>query len=210
MKKIIFIGAGGYAKSAIDALKLYNHHIEGFIDDYKEGKHLGYKILGKCIEDITIPQNYEYFISIGDNDKRKSWYDILRSKGLNLINIIDDTAIISNNVEIGSGCFIGKMAIVNSDVIIGDNCVINTKALVEHGCRIGNHANISTNAVLNGDVKVKDSVFVGSCSVVNGQLSIGESAIIGSGAVVIRDVDSHSTVVGVPARKIKERRYKHD
>lgn len=206
MKKVIFIGAGGYSKSAIDALSLYNHQIEGFIDDYKEGEHLGYKILGKCIEDIPIPQNYEYFISIGDNEKRKKWYDILKSKNLSLINIIDSTAILSNNVEIGLGCFIGKMAIINSDVIIGNNCIINTKALVEHGCRIEDHVNISTNSVLNGDVSIKNSAFVGSCSVVNGQLLIGERAIIGSGAVVIRNVDKDSTVVGVPARKIKERR----
>ncbi|MCE9675724.1 acetyltransferase [Paraclostridium bifermentans] len=203
MKKIIFIGAGGYAKSAIDALSLYNHNIEGFIDDYKEGKHLGYNILGKDIDDIKTPKNYEYFISIGDNIKRKNWYDKLKNKGLNLINIVDPTAILSDNTQIGEGCFIGKMAIINSDVLIGNNCVINTKALVEHGCRIGNHVNISTNSVLNGDVNVKDGAFVGSCSVVNGQLCIGEKAMIGSGTVVIRDVESCSTVVGVPARKIK-------
>ena len=209
MKKIIFIGAGGYAKSAMDALSLYNHYIEGFIDDFKKGEHLGYEILGNCIEDIFEPQKYEYFIAIGDNKKRKRWHDILKNKGLELINIIDRTAIVSNNVEIGTGCFVGKMAIVNSDVVIGDNCVINTKALVEHGCRIGSHVNISTNSVLNGDVRVKDGAFIGSCSVVNGQLFVGERAMVGSGAVVIRDVEDDLTVVGVPARRIEERRYKN-
>lgn len=202
MKKIILIGAGGYSKSVIDSISLFNNDIVGFIDDNKKGIHLGYEILGNKIEDLSNPKEYEYFICIGDNNKRKKWFDIINKNNLKLINVIDSTAIISSNVEIGIGCFVGKMAIINSDVKIGDNCIINTKALIEHGCRIKNHVNISTNSVLNGDVIVENGAFIGSCSVVNGQLVVGEKSLVGSGTVTIRDVKAFSTVVGVPAREI--------
>lgn len=36
-EKLILIGAGGYAKSVIDSLRLDEYEIVGFIDDIKRG-----------------------------------------------------------------------------------------------------------------------------------------------------------------------------
>ena len=67
-----------------------------------------------------------------------------------------------------------------------------------------NHVNLSTNSVINGDVVVEDGSFIGSCSVTIGQLHIGKWSTVGAGAVVIRNVDDHVTVAGVPARVIRK------
>lgn len=204
MKKLIIIGAGGYAKSVLDSLDYSKYDFLGFIDDYKQEKeHLGYPILGKDIRSIKNPTEFCYFIAIGNNEKRTLWYNLLKEYNLQLINVIDNSAIVSGHAKIGEGCFVGKMAIINSKATIGNNCIINTKALVEHGCFIGNHVNVSTNTVLNGDVLIHDMTFVGSCSVINGQISVGKNVMIGSGSVVIRDVEDNATVVGVPAKVIK-------
>ena len=204
MKKLIIIGAGGYAKSVLDSINFYEYKVCGFIDDYKnEKEHLGYPILGKSIDWIEKPDIFFYFVAIGNNEKRTDWYNQLKSRNLKVINVIDRSAIVSQYAKIGEGCFIGKMAIVNSKVEIGNNCIINTKALVEHGCHIGNNINISTNTVLNGDVVVGNMSFVGSCSVINGQITIGKKVMVGSGTVIIRDVEDNATVVGVPAKVIK-------
>jgi sugar O-acyltransferase (sialic acid O-acetyltransferase NeuD family) len=200
MKKLILIGAGGYAKSVLDSLDIYNYEFVGFIDDYKAGTHLGYQILGDNISSIENPEEFYYFVSIGDNEKRQYWYDLLKKNNLRVINVIDTSAMISKKATIGEGNFIGKMAIINSDAHIGNNCVINTKALLEHGCHIKNNVNVSTNTVLNGDVRIENGVFFGSCSVINGQLTVGEHAIIGSGSVVVKNVEPNTIVVGVPAK----------
>ena len=110
-KKIILIGAGGYAKSVIDSLNLDKYEIVGFIDDIKKGEHLGYKILGNSLENFN-SQNYCFFVCIGDNKKRTIWYNKILEKGLEVINIIDKSAIVSKNIRIGKGIFIGKLAIV--------------------------------------------------------------------------------------------------
>lgn len=204
MRNLIVIGAGGYAKSVVDSIDFSLYEMKGFIDDYKnEKEHLGYPILGKNLDCVKNPEGFFYFVAIGNNEKRTRWYKELKSRNLQIINIIDSSAMVSNCVKIGEGCFVGKMAIVNSKAIIGDNCIINTKALVEHGCHIGSHINISTNTVLNGDVCVGDMSFVGSCSVINGQINIGRNVMIGSGSVVIQDIEDDTTVVGVPAKVIK-------
>ena len=151
-----------------------------------------------------------FFVCIGDNKKRKEWYDLLIENNLSVINVIDSSAIVSNNAFIGNGNFVGKMAIINSHAVVGDNCIINTKALIEHGCHIKNYVNISTNTVLNGDVVCEEGSFIGSCSVISGQKCIGSWATVGAGSVVVRDVDNEITVVGCPAYNIIERKIKNE
>lgn len=205
-EKIIFIGAGGYAKSVLDSLDCNKYEFCGFIDSFKpEGaSHLGYPILAKTIQDFDERDKYSYFISIGNNEYRLEKYFKLQQLNCNIINIFDKTALISERSLIGVGVFIGKMAIINSGTTIGNNVIINTKALIEHGCIVGDHSNISTNATLNGDVIVEEYSFIGSSSVINGQLRIGESSIVGSGAVVVKNVKPRTVVAGVPAKFIKE------
>ena len=204
-EKLIIIGAGGHSKSVVDAINQEIYQIEGFLDDNKTGIHIGYPIIGKKLEDIDNYKNYKYFVAIGDIGARKMWFETLQKHDVEIINIIDKTALISSSSKIGIGNFIGKYSIVNADAIIGNNNVINTKALVEHECIVGNHTHLSTNSVINGNVVIKDCVFLGSCSVCIGQLTVGENSIIGAGSVIISDVEDDVTVVGVPGRVIKKK-----
>lgn len=203
MENLIVIGAGGFSKSVIDALDGSKYNLVGFIDSFKTGNHQGYNILSNSIEEIEDKENYIYFIGIGDPKARKIYFEKLKKYNLKLANIIDKTAILSRNITLGEGIFIGKMAIVNADVILEDNVVLNTRVLIEHGNQIGAHTNISTNSVLNGDVKVGSQTFIGSCTVVNGQISIGSNSIIGSGSVVIRNIEERVVVAGSPTRLIR-------
>lgn len=205
MEKLILIGAGGYAKSVLDSIDYCKYELVGFIDEeFDKKEHVGVKIIGKSLNDIKNKENFVYFIAIGNNVKRKIWYDKLIKNNLRLINVVDKTAIISIRAAIGKGCFFGKNSIVNSKAVIGDNSIINTRALVEHGCTVGMHCNLSTNSVINGDVIVGEGSFVGSSSVTIGQLSIGKWSTVGAGAVVIENVEDNVTVAGVPAKLINK------
>jgi acetyltransferase-like isoleucine patch superfamily enzyme len=51
---------------------------------------------------------------------------------------------------------------------------------------------------------VEDFAFVGIGSTIIQCLTIGRGSIVGAGAVVLRDVQAFTTVVGVPARPIRE------
>lgn len=204
-QKVIFIGAGGFAKSALDSLDKEKYELCGFIDSFKPVGtfHLGFPILSSSIKDWEQKYDYQYFISIGDNKNRSIKYSELLSLECKIMSIIDPTALVAKNVLLGEGLFVGKMAIINSGTSIGNNVVINTKALLEHGYTIGDHINISTNTTLNGDVVIRSYAFVGSSAVINGQLSVGEHSVVGSGSVVIRSVEPYTVVAGVPAKFIK-------
>ena len=173
MKNLIIVGAGGYAKSVLDSLDHMNFRMMGYIDDVKPRgiDHQGFPVLGNSIDCIENINEYVYFVAIGNNAKRKVWFDKLKKRNLSLINVIDKSALVSHAASIGEGCFIGKLAILNHGSSVGDNCVINTRALIEHGCHVMDHVNVSTNATLNGDVICEEGSFVGSGTVINGQLS---------------------------------------
>lgn len=205
MKKLIIIGAGGHAESVIDSIDKEEYNVVGFIDEFTLEKSIsGINVIGKFLYDIDNVMEYSYFVAIGNNLDRKRWFNELIRNKLEIINVIDKTALISENVEIGRGCFVGKMSIINAGAMIGDNVIINTKSLVEHGSKIESHVNLSTNAVLNGEVYVKECAFIGSSSVTICQKTIGKNAIIGAGAVVINDIPDNVTAVGVPAKVIKQ------
>ena len=212
MQKLILIGAGGYAKSVVDSIDYSRYEIAGFVDKNKFGtvpSHLGYPIISDSVKTIENPEQYVYFISIGGNRDRKHYYKRLGIMGVELINVIDKTAVVSEKAVLGRGIFVGKLAVINSCAHIEDDVIVNTRAIVEHGCSVGIHSNISTNSVINGDVFVGEGSFIGSCSVVNGQKKIGKGVVIGSGAVVIDDVEDYVTAVGIPAKIVKHHDPEH-
>lgn len=202
-EKLIIIGAGGHAKSVFDSVDQEKYQILGFLDDNKSGTHMGFPILGQKPEDVSEYRSCKYIVAIGDIAPRKHWFERLLQYGLDVVNVIDKTAIVSPSARLGRGNFIGKYAIINADAVIGDNNVINTRALVEHECVVGNHTHLSTNSVINGNVIVEDGVFLGSCAVCIGQLTVGKNTIVGAGSVIIRDVEPDVTVVGVPGKIVK-------
>lgn len=204
MENLILIGAGGHAKSVIECINPRKYKVCGFIDEKKVGFHMSYKILGKHFKDMIDYKSYSYFVSIGDISARHYWFKELLSHKLKIINVIDSTAIVADNVTMGIGNFIGKMSIINSDCVIGNNNIINNKALIEHECTIGDNNHISTNSTINGNVILGNNIFFGSSAVCIGQRSIGSESIIGAGSVIIKDVPDKVTVVGVPGHIVKE------
>lgn len=204
-EKMIIVGAGGYAKSALDSLDRSRYAFCGFIDERIERReHLGYPVVAHCLEGLQDFEEYTFFIAIGNNKKRKVWFEKLKSNNCRISSIVDSTAIVSPLATLGEGCFVGKHAIVNAGSVIGSNVIVNTMALVEHGCVVHSHANISTKAVINGDVEVGEGSFLGSGSITIGQVSIGCWTILGAGSVVIGSIPDGVTAVGTPARVVKE------
>ena len=195
MEKIILVGLGGHGKSVIDCIeKMKAYEIVGYTDISAGTGYRGYKYLGN---DDVLQKYYDEgiryaFVSVGYMGKgtvRQMLYEKLKRIGYMLPVIRDASAIVSNNIQIGEGSFIGKGAILNSDVVIGKMCIINSGAIIEHECRIDNFTHISVGAVLCGNVKVGEASFVGANATVLQGRNIGNDCIVGAGEVIRREME---------------------
>lgn len=95
-------------------------------------------------------------------------------------------------VKIGGGLYIGH-------IHVGGIC-INHTAVIGRNVNLSQHVTIGTNKGKAADIG--DNVYIGPNVCIVEDVIIGSNVKIGAGAVVIRNVPSNSTAVGVPARNI--------
>ena len=103
-------------------------------------------------------------------------------------------------IEIHPGAQIGKGVFIDHGmgVVIGETAIVGDKCLIYQGVTLGGtgketgkrHPTLGENVVVGGGAKVL------------GNIQIGNEVRIGAGSVVLRDVPSDCTVVGIPGRVV--------
>lgn len=203
VEKILIIGNGGHARSLIDIIERQKKYtVSGFIVNEKFKDSGSYPIIGNDndleklfysgIENAAIGIGY-----LGKSDVREKLYEKLKRIGYQLPVICDPSAIISEQVKIGEGSFIGKGVIINTCVSIGKMCIINSGAVIEHDCRIADFTHLSVASVLCGEVNVGEASFIGANATVIQQKEIGRRCIIGAGTVIRKQVEDYSMVYSI-------------
>lgn len=210
MIDIVIVGAGQYCRNVIDTinnLKVYN--IIGILDNtLKIGdKVSGIPIIGTDYDRKNIFNKCKKaFIGVGSIKNqiiRTKLFNMYKETGFDFPIIIDKTAIVSTNVTLGIGTFVGKGAIINNDVLVGENCIINTGAVVEHDCIIKDNVHIAPSTTLCGGITIEKETHIGANSTIIQGIIIGEKTTIGIGSVVLKDIPSNVIAFGNPC-KIKE------
>jgi sugar O-acyltransferase (sialic acid O-acetyltransferase NeuD family) len=200
-QKLFLIGYSGHAFVCLDAaLSTDFFDIIGYCD-FKKKNNNPYNLNYLGSENFFKDPNSNAFISVGDNNIRKSIY----KKNINNFKfdkIIHSKSTIAENCSIGSGSLICVNACINPLVDIGKFCIINTGAIIEHECLVRDFVHIGPSAVLCGNVKIGENTFIGANSVINPGIEIGSNCIIGSGSVVVKNVSNNSKLAGNPAKII--------
>jgi serine O-acetyltransferase len=101
-------------------------------------------------------------------------------------------------IEIHPGAKIGKGVFIDHGmgIVIGETAIVGDYALIYQGVTLGGTGKESGKR----HPTLGSHVVVGAGAKVLGNIQIGDRARIGAGSVVLRDVPSNTTVVGIPGR----------
>jgi serine O-acetyltransferase len=114
----------------------------------------------------------------------------------------------TTGIEIHPGASIDEGLFIDHGmgVVIGETSVVGKNVTLYQGVTLGGtgkekgkrHPNIGDNVVIGAGAKIL------------GNITIGENSYVGANAVVLKDVPSNSTVVGVPGRVTRQEGKKID
>ena len=119
-----------------------------------------------------------------------------------LARYVSQRAVRKTGIEIHPGATIGRRLVIDHGVgiVIGETTEIGDDVLIYQGVTLGGtgkdvgkrHPTIGNNVMISAGAKVL------------GPFKIGDNSRVAAGAVVLSEVPPNSTVVGVPARVVKQ------
>lgn len=205
-RDIVIVGGSGHAKVCIEILRSLGERVAFCVaGDDTFTDCVGVPVLvGDEHLDRLREQGYgRVFVAIGSSRLRQRLAAYCEKLGYEIVSAVSPQALISPTVHLGRGVAVMPGAVINADTVIGDLAIVNTGATIDHDCRIGAAVHIAPQCGLAGNVTVGDHSFLGVGTKVIDVIRIGERVMLGAGSVVVADIDSDVTAVGVPARVIK-------
>ena len=130
----------------------------------------------------------------------------------NNVKFDNDVRIVSAKdgiIKIGESSAIGPNTIING----GGNVTIGKKVIFAKNISINANdheykrfMNIRDQGFIYADVIIEDDVWLGANVCVNKGVIIRKGSVVGANAVVTKDTDPYSINVGIPSKKISERK----
>lgn len=119
-----------------------------------------------------------------------------------IARLISQSAARKTGIEIHPGATIGRRLVIDhgTGIVIGETAEIGDDVLIYQGVTLGGtgkdtgkrHPTIGNNVMISAGAKVL------------GPFKIGDNSRVAAGAVVLEEVPPNSTVVGVPARVVRQ------
>lgn len=117
--------------------------------------------------------------------------------------------IINNpqNLYMGNDCYISHYSYVQAKggVTLDDNVIIGPMSIISSSKHIVQQG-LVTNKGDSKPIKIGKGTWCGGHVVISSGVNIGQSVIVGAGSVVVKDIEDHTMVVGIPAQPKKRKK----
>ena len=210
MQQAVIYGAGGHARELLFQLMEANVPVVSLVDDFQPNRSIHHIPVRDFADALNRHRDAAWHVAIGDIPAREKILNKLSSAGVVMggfvsrNSIIAPSAVIAETVQIFAGTVVSDACEIRANVILNFSCTVS------HNVKIGESSIVAPRAAIAGNVEIAEQVWIGvGATVKNGTssnpLRIGRRAVIGAGACVVRDVAPDTTVVGVPARPVRDR-----
>lgn len=215
IKQIVLIGAGGFGREVASIIEVLNkckptYDLLGFLDDgsqYHEGMIInGYPWLGDHNWIVEHKDEVVCTCCIGNPKIKKMVQEELTGKGVIFETIIAYSGFgyIGPYTEIGAGCVLYGGVTIAVNCKIGNGVVMNQMVNVGHDCVIGDYTTIMPFTGISGFCKIGNEVNIGGHAFIVPGRKVGDSATIAAGSIVFGNVKAGTTVLGNPAKRMRE------
>jgi len=211
LKKLVIVGAGGHGKEILWLVqninrRLATYEVIGFCDDHQglRGQSFeGFPVLGTVeqydLENQSAAKPY-FMIGIGDNGIRRSVAIRVDALGWRAATLIDPSAVVAENVDIGEGTYVGVASNVSPSAKIGRHSIVHNQSSVGHDTIMADFSQVAPGGRVLGHVTVGECGYLGSNAVIAPGKKLGKNAVLGACSFAIEDVPDSSVAIGVPAR----------
>ncbi|MNJ43427.1 Serine acetyltransferase [compost metagenome] len=119
-----------------------------------------------------------------------------------LARIVSQVSRLFTGIEIHPGAQIGKRLFIDHGmgVVIGETCEIGDDVVIYQGVTLGG----SGKEKGKRHPTIGNNVVIGSGAKILGSFKIGDQCNIGANSVVLKEVPSGSTVVGIPGKIVRQ------
>lgn len=190
--KYALIGCGGHAKEVIAQMKI---DLISFVeDDYLT-------VQTKSLKEFN-PNEYKVLITIADPKTRN---EILKKlpKNTKFFTFIHPTALImSDDIEIGEGSFIGAYSILTANIKLGKHSLLNRSCHIGHDTFCGDFLSMMPGSIISGNCKLGNRVYLGTNSSIREKITICDDVTIGLNTGIVKDINEKGVYVGSPAKKL--------
>jgi sugar O-acyltransferase (sialic acid O-acetyltransferase NeuD family) len=199
-------GTGGHAGVVLDTLRARDVVVDNVFDDagtagFFGGRQVQPGVLSSLQTCINRDET-AVIICIGDNAVRA---DIAALLPTDFATSIHPSATVYDTGAIGFGTVVFHGAVIERGTRVGRHVIVNTAAWVGERCVLADFVHISPKAHVGEGARIDEGVHVGAAARIAPGVHVGAWSIIGAGTVVTDDVGSHRTVVGSPARVLRNR-----
>lgn len=222
MRDLMIIGAGGFGAEAAWVVRdmaatssraeglVRGWNLAGFVDSdvrKRQTVHAGYRVHGTMEQTAAAFDCRElwFFCAIGDNGARRRAAYAAQRLGWKPAVIVHPSALIADTASVLAGSYVGPGSIVSNNARVGEHVIVNMQVSVGHDVIVGDYCQLSPGSRISGFCHLEELVFVGSNAVLMPGTLVRRGATVGACSLTRGQVDSHTTVCGVPARVIAKR-----
>lgn len=208
-RPLVIIGAGGFGREVAALVEARNAveqtwDLRGFVDDdasLHTQSVMGYSVLGS-VSWLSKREELLYSIAIGDGKTRHEITRALEGSGQKPATLMHPSVTLHRTSDVAPGSILCNGATPTVHVKIGSHVVVDQSCTIGHDSIMESFVTLHPGVNISGSVHLKTGVSVGAGAVVLPNVNIGAHTTVGAGAVVTKDLPSHCTAVGVPARPI--------
>jgi acetyltransferase EpsM len=207
MKRLAFIGGGGFAKEVLEIAELSGHRVVGYVADSQGVLSCPY--WGR--KEALAERRSEFdavCIAFGAVDRksvgsRRAVIDWVAENGFEPEPLVSPHAVRSSGVTIGPGTIVAHGVVISVDACIGSFAILNSGAIIGHDAVVGDNVTIAPAAFIGGKTVVGGGTLIGPGASVLQNLRVGSQVIVGTGASVVRSVPDMATVMPLRSKTLQ-------